>query len=390
MRVRAATAFGLVAIFAGLSIALFPHAHLAGNLLMAKDDPGQLADLHLGAALADDPDMISRAIEEALAAKDADLAASLVAVAVARNVALPEDQTARVAAMAAEQGTFTAVASRFANGLVTGQTDDFASLSGAIAGDMFAYGDIRDVVVEGRKVVAGEEADRLLLGLAAAGVAMTATTYATAGGTVPVRAGLTLVKDARKVGRLSEGLAGWGSRVARDVVDVPALKDAVSNVSLTRLGPAATAVRASFKTEKAGSLLKAAKDVGRVGEKAGTKGALDALKVAQGPADLARAAKLAEAKGGQTRGFLKLLGRGALMLLVGTFQLSWWLLGMLMTLIGLLVAIKSASERGTRAAASGWRRWAEARRARRHKADAARKAEEQARAAALAGPAAPV
>jgi hypothetical protein len=390
MRIRAATVFGLVAIFAGIGIALYPHARLAGSLLMAEDDPGRLADLHLDAALQDDPDLIARNVDAALAAKDADLAASLLAVAAEKNLPLPEDQTQRVAAMAAEQGTFTALAGRFANGLVTGQTDDFASLSGALAGDMFAYGDIRDVVVEGRKAVAGEEADRLLLGLAAAGVAMTATTYATAGSAVPVRAGLTLVKDARKVGRLSEGLASWGSRITRDAVDIPALKEAVSSISLTRLGPAAAAVRASFKTEKAGSLLKAAKDVGRVGEKSGTKGALDALKVAQSPSDLARAAKLAEAKGGQTRAYLKLLGRGALVLLVGAFQLSWWLMGMLLTLLGLLIAIKSASERGTRAAAAGWARWREARRLRRHRADAARKAAAEPAAPALAGPPAPV
>lgn len=393
MRIRAGTALAMVAICAGIGFALYPHARLAGALLLARDDPAALADIHLQAAMNDDPDMIARTIEEALAAKDADLAASLVAVAADKQVALPDDMTERVAALAAEQGTFTAVAGRIASGFVTGQTDDFASFSGAIAGDMFAYGDIRDVVLEGRKVANGEAADGVVLGLAAAGVAMTAATYATAGGSVPVRAGLTLVKDARKVGRLSAGLSGWASRTARDIVDTPALQSAIANVSMTRLAPTATAVRAAFKTEKAGSLLKLAKDVGRVGEKAGTKGALDALKVAESPADLARAAKLAESKGGQTRAFLKLLGRGALLLLVSAVQLSWWVLGMLAVLIGFVIAIKSASERGTRAAAAGWRRWSEAKRARRHKADAVLKAKQQApvdEIPALAGPAAPV
>lgn len=392
MRIRAGTALASVAICAAIGFALYPHARLAGALLLAKDDPAALADIHLDAAMRDDPDIIARNIEEALAAKDADLAASLVAVAADKQVVLPDGMTERVVASAAEQGTFTAVAGRFASGLATGQTDDFASLSGALAGDLFAYGDIRDVVLEGRKVVNGEEADRVILGLAAAGVAMTAATYATAGGSVPVRAGLTLVKDARKVGRLSAGLSGWASRTARDLVDTPALQTAIANVSMTRLQPTATAVRAAFKTEKAGSLVKFAKDVGRVGEKAGTKGALDALKVAESPADLARAAKLAESKGGQTRAFLKMLGRGALLLLVSALQLSWWVFGMVATLLGLVIAIKSASERGTRAAGAGWRRWSEARRARRHTADAAARAKQQApdEIPALAGPTAPV
>ena len=259
---------------------------------------------------------------------------------------------------------------------------------------MFAYGDIRDAVVEGRKVLAGEDADRIILGLAAAGVAMTAVTYATAGSSVPVRAGLTLVKDARRVGRLSEGLAGWVGRVARETVDMPALQSAVSNISMTRPGPAAAALRAAFHTEKAGALVRVAKDVGRIGEKAGTKGALDALKVAESPADIARAARLAEVKGGQTRGFLKLIGRGALLLLVGTLQLSWWVFGFAIALIGALVSIKAASERTSRSAAAGWRAWRDTRTARRAKAEAAQKAQVESvvpgDVPALAGPSAPV
>ena len=46
----------------------------------------------------------------------------------------------------------------------------------------------------------GEDTDRLVLGLAAAGLAVTAATFVSIGGATPVRAGLTLVKDARKVG----------------------------------------------------------------------------------------------------------------------------------------------------------------------------------------------
>jgi len=38
---------------------------------------------------------------------------------------------------------------RFATGLVTGDADDVASLSGTVAGDLFVFGDIRDVVREG-------------------------------------------------------------------------------------------------------------------------------------------------------------------------------------------------------------------------------------------------
>ncbi|MDU1695256.1 MAG: hypothetical protein E6848_37405, partial [Bradyrhizobium sp.] len=175
-------------------------------------------------------------------------------------------------------------------------------------------------------------------------------TYVSAGTAAPVRAGLTLVKDARKVGRLGEGLAAWAGRSAREVVDAPMLQQAVASGSVLRPGETATAIRAAFRAEKAGALVRLGKDVGRITEKAGTRGALDSLKLAEGPKDVARAARLAEAKGGQTRAILKLLGRGALLLTAGAFNLALWLFGALMTLFGMLGSLKSITERATQSA----------------------------------------
>jgi hypothetical protein len=172
-------------------------------------------------------------------------------------------------------------------------------------------------------------------------------TYISVGGAVPVRAGLTLVKDARKVGRLGEGLTRWASRSAREVVDAPMLQHAVASGSVMRPGETMTAIRAAFRAEKAGGLVRLAKDVGRVSEKAGTRGALETLKIAEGPKDVARAARLAESKGGQTRAILKLLGRGALLLAVGAFNLSLWVFGALLALFGFLSSIKATTERLT-------------------------------------------
>ena len=72
----------------------------------------------------------------------------------------------------------------------------------------------------------GEDTDRLVLGLAAVGLVVTAATYVSVGGVAPLRAGLTLVKDARKVGRLGEGLTQWAGRSAREMVATPVLQQA--------------------------------------------------------------------------------------------------------------------------------------------------------------------
>jgi hypothetical protein len=163
----------------------------------------------------------------------------------------------------------------------------------------------------------------------------------------PVRAGLTMVKDARKVGRLGEGLTQWAGRSAREMVDAPMLQNAVASGSVLHPGQTMTAIRAAFRAEKAGALVRLAKDVGRVGEKAGIRAAQDTLKVAENPKDVARAARLAESKGGQTRAIMKILGRGALMLPLGLFNLALWLFSALFALFGLLSSIKSTTERLT-------------------------------------------
>src|SRR5580704_16441323 len=345
-RARLATALVGLAAFAIACAMLWPHARESLGLLLAQDDPAELADLRLNSALRNS-EKIDGNIEAALAADDADLAESFVELAREKNITLDDGLSQRVADAVVEANSTAHFAKHFASGLVTGNADDVASLSGTVAGDLFVFGDIRDVVREGKHLAMGEDTDRLVLGLAATGLAVTAATYVSIGGAAPVRAGLTLVKDARKVGRLGEGLAAYAGRSALEAVDAPMLEEAVASGSVMRPGQTLTAIKAAFRPEQAGALVRLAKDVGRVGEKAGARGALDTLRVAEGPEDVARAARLAESKGGQTRAILKLLGRGALLLAAGAFDLTLWVFGALLALFGLLSSIKATAERLT-------------------------------------------
>ena len=329
--------------------ALWPHAREAGEIFATQDDAAALSDLQLSSALRNNQNLVAENIEAALVNGDADLANSFVELAHEKNVAVTDEASRRVADAVADENSSSHFVKRFATGLVTGNADDVASLSGTVAGDLFVFGDIRDVVRETKHLAMGEETDRVVLGLATAGLAVTAATYVTVGGMGPVRAGLTAVKDARKVGRLGEGLAEWAGRSAREIVDTPALEQAVASSSVLRPADSASAIRAAFRAEKAGGLVRLAKDVGRIGEKAGVRAAQDSLKVAEGPKDISRAVRLAEAKGGQTRAIIKVLGRGALLLATGAFELALWMFWALLALLGLLSSIKSTTERATQA-----------------------------------------
>jgi hypothetical protein len=351
-RRRLGLALGGMVVSAAVFAALWPQAREAGAVLSAQDDPAELSDVQLNSALRNDQaqiaqNMIAQNIEAALAANDADLAGSFVELARDKNIPVTDELSRRVTEAVTEENSSSHFAKRFATGLVTGNADDVASLSGTVAGDLFVFGDIRDVVREGKHLAMGEDTDRLVLGLATVGLAVTAATYVSVGGFGPVRAGLTMVKDARKVGRLGEGLAEWTGRSVRQVVDGPVLENAVGSASVMRPRESVSAIRAAFRAEKAGGLVRLAKDVGRVGEKAGIRAAQDTLRIAESPKDVARAARLAESKGGQTRAILKILGRGALLLATGAFNLTLWLFGALMALFGFLSSIKATTERLT-------------------------------------------
>lgn len=340
------TLAGAVASAAAFA-AIWPHARDAGTLLLAQDDPVALSDMQIASALRNNPSAIGQNVDDALKADDAELAKSFTDLANDKGAPVSADVATKVDAAVAEENSTSTTARRFAKGLFTGEADDIASLSGTVTGDLFVFGDIRDVIREGKRLVMGEDADRLVLGLATVGLAVTAATYVSVGGAVPVRAGLTMVKDARKVGRLGAGLTEWAGRSARGVVDAPMLQNAVATASIAHPRQTISAVKAAFKAEKAGALVRLAKDTGRVAEKAGTKGALDVLRIADGPADVARAAKLAEKKGSQTRAIIKVLGRGALLLAAGAFNLAWWVFAACLALLGFLASIKSTTERLT-------------------------------------------
>lgn len=321
---------------------------------MAQDDPAQLSDIRIESALPEENGaarqaVVEQQIQQALDADDPELADSFVSLAWGKGIGVAPEVQERVRSLLAVHNSTRAVAGRFVHGLVTGEGDDGASLSGTLAGDLFVLGDVRDVLREGKRLAMGEDADRLVLGLASVGIAVTAATYVSVAGAAPLRAGLTLVKDARKVGRLGAGLTEWTGRAVRGAVDTPALTEAVQHASLMRPAQSVGALKAVFKAEKAGALVRLAKDTGRVSEKIGTKGTLDVLRIADGPRDVARAARLAESKGKETRAIIKLVGRGALLLATGAFNLAWWVFAALLALFGFLASIKSTTERLTQA-----------------------------------------
>jgi hypothetical protein len=312
-------------LFAGAAFALVRGGVAASERFAAADDPAKITDQALDRVF--NQGVAEREIRAALAVGDIDLAQSFVELAADRGVSIDAALADKVKEARTDQGSFANTAGRFVHGLWTGEPVDLASLAGTAFGDLFVFGDIRDAAREGTRYLTGQKYDPWIFGLAGVGLAVTAGTYATLGAGAPERVGLSVIKAARRTGRLNPVLA-------------------------------VRAVREAVKVEEAGGLVELAENAGRVETKAGTQAALDSLAVAEEPQDMSRLARLAAAKGGKTRAIIKLLGRAAIVLTASALDLALWLFWAAFALLGFCASCKAATERMT----LRYLRWRKARR----------------------------
>ena len=348
-----------LALCATASYAVLPRAHDSYALLAAQDEPAMLADIAVDKALS--APVARSEIENALNAGDAELAASFLELARDRGIAVDPQLAARVDAANAASARVVHAAVSFGHGLVTGAPEDVAGLVGTATSDLLVIGDIRDAVREGTHLARGEQADELILGLACAGILVTAGTYVSAGMAAPARVGLSVVKAAEKTGRLAAPVVKWMTRSIREAVDTKAFGAALSKASITAPSEALRLAREAVKLDRAEGIITMMRDVGRVRSKAGTRAALEGLKLSEGPGDVARLARLAETKGGKTRAILRLVGRAALTLTVAVIDLLSWVFTAFCAVFGFCSAVKRTTERST----ERYLHWRKRRRARR-------------------------
>jgi hypothetical protein len=296
----------VAALGAGVAFTL-PQAWRGLELAVAAEkDPAKLADLRLKSF---DVAAATREIEEALKAGDAELAASFVALSGERAIELPKELLAKVeaassASAAAQRGIYN-----FAHGFITGEPADLSGFAGAATGDLLVFGDIRDLAREGSRWLRGMETDPLIMALAGAGLAVTGVTYFTWGSAAPARVGTTLLKVARRTGKLSAKLAD----------DVMVL----------------------VKAKRMNRVTAALTDVAQIQRKAGTRVALESMRHADNVGDLAKASLLAEKKGKSTLAIFKTLGRGAIAVGAGALAIAGWVVGAASSLMFFVIAVVS-------------------------------------------------
>lgn len=245
-------------------------------------------------------DWLAAEIEGALATDDTADLALLLAIAEAQGAALPPDLEAVAREAVGDGQGFLADAAACGRCAfdITACTTVAQIGACAVPVELSPLGDVNALVRAGSAVAAGEEVDRVEVGLAVLGLVATGAILVSGGSSASVKAGASLLRTARRMGALSPSLTTAFADAASGLV----LWDRLPAVALG--APVAGALDAA----KAGRLAALAEDVGRLRAATSTAETLVLLRHAETAEDLARLARLAEAAGPETRAALRVLG----------------------------------------------------------------------------------
>ena len=194
----------------------------------------------------------------------------------------------------------------------------------AIPVEMTPIGDLNALRRAGVDWVAGDEIDQLEVGLAFAGLGATGLAIGTGGTTLPVKAGATLLRSARRMEALTPGM----TNVVLGMTDIAVSWDEVPDYVIGRV-PLDDVV----DTAKLASIGDLASDLERVRQNTSTAEVLTLMKHVDNAEDAKDLARLSDAAGPRTTHVIETLGKSR------SFRLVHRLSDMALLTIGLLTAL---------------------------------------------------
>ena len=298
---------------------------------------------------------INARITAALDRDDIETADMYADVARYMNRPLSPEVDKRLAAAHSTMAAATRNTKEFAKGFVTGGGTSTAGLAGAVTSDFTVVGDVRDIGIEGKKMVAGQDYSKLVLGLSIVGLAATVATVATGGGGAVTKAGVSVLKAAKKTGTLTADFARRLTRIVEDAVDFREVGRIAKTTDLGDLRATEHAFSDFSRTVKTGEIVPVFRRIGTIGENAGPAETVRLMRYVHSERDLDDVAKMSGKLGKKTRGVIAITGKTALrafktslnifeFLIENIIAFGAWLLG----LLGLGI--------GRRVIRAGWRR----------------------------------
>ena len=200
--------------------------------------------------------------------------------------------------------------SDFSAGFIQGKSTSMAGLAGSVSADFTVIGDARDLYKQYGLYEKGGNVNELIVVLSGAGIGLTALTVGSMGIAGPAKVGISLIKVAAKAQRLTrrfqKTLLKLGRKVFNWRVFKKLLKDdkSITNVRF--------AVKKAYHPKAVEPLKAIAKRVSHIRQLSSSSDAIKKLKYVETTDDLRHLEKVTLKYGTQTKGMMKLLGKGAI------------------------------------------------------------------------------
>jgi hypothetical protein len=318
---------GLVMFVTGL--ALSPGLWDSIKLLRFAGE-GAIADYRLRSL---PPEQYIAEIEVALAARDGDMARSLIALAKSQDVAVPAELEAALAALPpVDVGN---VLGQGWNCIVNGDFDSEAGFACVVATDLTSVGDVRDLVVQGGNYITGQPVNYFTLGVATVGLSLTAATISTGGGMLPLRAGASFLKAANKVGKMPPRLVAEVSGLLARSINRGAMDEALLLARQMRIGELGRPLSRLFNPRSVAAVTDLATDFGRIGKVGGVRAMKLSVEAADSTRDVKVLAKTAEKYQDKFPAVMKMLGRGVVRLADLLWTIGGWFVAAALWLVSM-------------------------------------------------------
>jgi hypothetical protein len=289
------------------------------------------------------PARVNSLVLDALERDDIEEADMYLEIATFLDYQLPESTLMRVKEAHELSATVIRNTKQFGEGFVTGSGESTAGIAGAVTSDLTVIGDLRDIALEGGRMLAGQPYSELILGLSVVGVGVTAATIATGGGGIVAKTGISLVKAARRAGRLTTEFATTLTRLTTDAVNMPLLRRTLASVDLTDLNRTQRLVGDYGRNVRAAKLLPVLSRMGEISNRVGPAETVRLMKFVKTGENLDDVSDMTRRFGLKSRGIMELSGKVALRSFKTAFKATEWIasqmIGLLAWIGGLILMI---------------------------------------------------
>jgi len=299
--------------------ALAPKAMQIAQVLGLRDDPAKVLLYRISNL---DKPVYDREIALALDKDDPELARSLADLAREQNMVIDTATLQKITE--AEQFSVTRSTRQLFTGAVTGEADSPTAFAGALAADLTVVGDVRDLT---QQAFAYPDQDNLTVTLAATGIILTGATAFTVGTSTAGKVGVSAIKAARKLKRLSKGLERQLVGLASDAVDTRLLKTLTRDLGNWNFRAAFDGTRRLIKPRVVDEIAETGGALGQVFGKQGYRATLQVLEAADDTTDVRKLRRVSDTLGTKFRGALHLKRGARLTLRVAeiAFAFLWWI-----------------------------------------------------------------